>query len=238
MHYTFVFCTGHPSRCARLLVPYHAFYYTPRGFSVNAENRQTLRPFPVRFVLFCMFMRILLIIFSFYALQGIEAQASQAHLPDKASALYNLSGIAESPASFPLRCEGTSLPKAPLPGELAGVSPTERLYSDGPDRKPPCALSVTCGDTSPKGRGNAYPRFSTCFQQAAIGSPFGGAGAERLRGRGSAPATLEPQLPLPLGEVDLRSKDGEGEAAARKTTDSDRHISLIERSHRSACGFA
>ena len=47
------------------------------------------------------------------------------------------SGVAESPASSPLRCEETSLPKAPLPGELAGVSPTERLYSGGPA---PCRI--------------------------------------------------------------------------------------------------
>ena len=49
------------------------------------------------------------------------------------------SGVAESPASSPLRCEETSLPKAPLLGELAGVSPTERLYSDGPCLEPPLA---------------------------------------------------------------------------------------------------
>ena len=28
-----------------------------------------------------------------------------------------------------------SLPKAPLPGELAGVSPTERLYEEKPEEK-------------------------------------------------------------------------------------------------------
>ena len=47
------------------------------------------------------------------------------------------------------------------------------------------ALSVTCGDSSPKGR--ALGKTKSLF---------------------SSPE------PLPLGEVDLRSKDGEGEDAA------------------------
>ena len=47
------------------------------------------------------------------------------------------------------------------------------------------ALSVTCGDSSPKGR--ALGKTKSFF---------------------SSPE------PLPLGEVDLRSKDGEGEDAA------------------------
>ncbi|MCI5573576.1 MAG: hypothetical protein MR373_07850 [Faecalibacterium prausnitzii] len=59
--------------------------------------------------------------------------------------------------------------KLPLSGELDGV----------------LALSVTCGDSSPKGR---------------------------ALGKTKDFAVLP--MPLPLGEVDLRSKDGEGEDAA------------------------
>ncbi|WP_179858940.1 hypothetical protein [Faecalibacterium prausnitzii] len=47
---------------------YHAFYYTPCGFSVNAENRQTFCPFPVRFLSICMFMQIFCKLYNFYAI--------------------------------------------------------------------------------------------------------------------------------------------------------------------------
>ena len=44
-----------------------------------------------------------------------------------------------------------------------------------PRRGAGCALSVTFGDTSPKGRGKKHSHH-------ALGSPFGRAGAKRLRG--------------------------------------------------------
>jgi len=48
---------------------YHAFYYTPRGFSVNAENCQTCRAFAAGFVTLCMFMQFYPFIFKFYAVK-------------------------------------------------------------------------------------------------------------------------------------------------------------------------
>ncbi len=50
------------------------------------------------------------------------------------------------------------------------------------------ALSVTCGDSSPKGRALGKTRSFAVLPK-----------------------------PLPLGEVDLRSKDGEGEDAIHRT---------------------
>ena len=72
------------------------------------------------------------------------------HVPDKAqlcttspSLLRNAtspsrggSGVAESPASSPLRCEETSLPKAPLPGELSNEVRLRGCTKDGPNREP------------------------------------------------------------------------------------------------------
>ena len=49
------------------------------------------------------------------------------------------SGVAESPASSPLRCEETSLPKAPLLGELASKASLRGCTKDGPGRRPQLA---------------------------------------------------------------------------------------------------
>lgn len=54
---------------------YHAFYYTPCGFSVNAENRQTFCPFPVRFLSICMFMQIFCKLYNFMQSYCIYAEA-------------------------------------------------------------------------------------------------------------------------------------------------------------------
>jgi len=61
-----LFAPGVPPGALDLSVAYHAFYYTRRGFSVNAENRQTFCPFPVPFVALCMFMQIFYYLCKFY----------------------------------------------------------------------------------------------------------------------------------------------------------------------------
>ena len=55
-----------------------------------------------------------------------------------------------------------------------------------PRRGAGCALSVTFGDTSPKGRGKKHSHH-------ALGSPFGRAGAKRLRGFVLPPTRMLPQ---------------------------------------------
>ncbi len=84
---------------------------------------------------------------------GSLSKGEATHLPDKAllcptspSLLRNAtspsrggSGVAESPASSPLRCEETSLPKAPLLGELASKASLRGCTKDGPGRRPQLA---------------------------------------------------------------------------------------------------
>ena len=65
--YTFVCRPGIPPGSLGILSFGVRFYYTPSGFSVNAENRQTLCRFDGPFLLFCMFMHHFLNIFKFYA---------------------------------------------------------------------------------------------------------------------------------------------------------------------------
>ena len=66
LHFCFP-APGVPPGALDLSVAYHAFYYTRRGFSVNAENRQTFCPFPVPFVALCMFMQLFYYLCKFYA---------------------------------------------------------------------------------------------------------------------------------------------------------------------------
>ena len=87
-----------------------------------------------------------------------------------------------------------SSPEAPLLGELAGASPTERLYEGEPDREPlldstsPSAL--TRCHLPYRGEALAYRKASP-LRLFARGSPTGGAGAKRLRG-------FDPFPPVPL----------------------------------------
>ena len=65
--YTFVCRPGIPPGSLGVLSFGVRFYYTPSGFSVNAENRQTLCRFGGPFLLFCMFIHYFLNIYKFYA---------------------------------------------------------------------------------------------------------------------------------------------------------------------------
>ena len=80
------------------------------------------------------------------------------------------------------------------------------------------ALSVTCGDTSPKGRGfRSRVGFSSSNLSVSL--------------RSTAPLVGEPLAkpftlrglpkPLPLGEVALRSNDGEGKPSTKEPLRSD-----------------
>ncbi len=75
------------------------------------------------------------------------------------------------------------------------------------------ALSVTCGDSSPKVGALGSPRKLHLFTKSF---PF----KEGLSAQGVSGVTgnfaAMPKA-LPLGEVDLRSKDGEGEHAKNKS---------------------
>ena len=75
------------------------------------------------------------------------------------------------------------------------------------------ALSVTCGDSSPKVGALGSPRKLHLFTESF---PF----KEGLSAQGVSGVTgnfAAMPRPLPLGEVDLRSKDGEGEHAKNKS---------------------
>ena len=107
------------------------------------------------------------------------------------------SGVAESPASSPLHCEEISLPKAPLPGELAGVSPTERLYSDGPSREPQeapplgaTATTAACGGNREELLGQR-PARRECRNPALLNEV-------KLRGRGRSQQSPHIMIPSPL----------------------------------------
>ena len=86
-------------------------------------------------------------------------------------------------------------------------------YGDSSPRGRAKALSVTCGDSSPRGRAKTlsvpYGDSSPKGRAKALSVTFGDSSP-----KGRAKGRTKGILPLPWGEVAERSEDGEGEDGA------------------------